>query len=106
MIACHKRRLSRDPAMNENVSRHPSEEVETFVPDFHDVETFHKMPFIRTLVPGRKEGVSVRYWSIISLGASAFGNVFGDVELEACRNIVRRYLKAGVNVIDTAPWYG
>eukprot|EP01138_Halocafeteria_seosinensis_P015940 gb/GECG01016267.1/.p1 GENE.gb/GECG01016267.1/~~gb/GECG01016267.1/.p1 ORF type:complete len:389 (+),score=39.44 gb/GECG01016267.1/:1-1167(+) len=82
----------------------PTEEVETFVPEFHDEETFRKMPFIRTLVPGRDH--SVRYWSIISLGASAFGNVFEDVEVEECRNIVRRYLKAGVNVIDTAPWYG
>lgn len=61
------------------------------------------MTFLETNVDDEQHG-GKRHWSIIGLGASAFGNVFGTVDGEECNEVVHRYLKAGVNVIDTAPW--
>lgn len=44
--------------------------------------------------------------SILGFGASALGGVFHDVTEEECISVVHAALKAGINVIDTAPWYG
>ncbi|MCL6489456.1 MAG: aldo/keto reductase [Alicyclobacillus mali] len=44
--------------------------------------------------------------SILSLGASPFGGVFGDVEESSCINCVHAALDRGINYIDVAPYYG
>lgn len=50
------------------------------------------------------EGMKV---SVLSLGGSSFGGVYDDdVKQDEVNDIVRKTLKRGVNLIDTAPWYG
>jgi hypothetical protein len=72
----------------------------TFVEGFHDEAAVRAMPY-------RRFGRSGRLYSQLSLGASSFGNVYGTVSSEAdCHAVVLAAVKAGVNVIDTAPWYG
>merc|ERR1711998_549403 len=44
--------------------------------------------------------------SAISLGASALGGAFGEVTPAQSIAVVHESLKAGVNYVDTAPWYG
>jgi len=72
----------------------------TFVEGFHDRAVVAQMPY-------RRFGRSGRLVSQLSLGASSFGNVYGTVQAEAdCHAVTLAALKAGVNLIDTAPWYG
>lgn len=72
----------------------------TFVEGFHDAAVVAQMPY-------RRFGRSGRLVSQLSLGASSFGNVYGTVQAEAdCHAVTLAALKAGVNLIDTAPWYG
>ena len=72
----------------------------TFVEGFHDAAVVARMPY-------RSFGGSRRLVSQLSLGASSFGNVYGTVQDEAqCHAVTLAALKAGVNLIDTAPWYG
>ena len=72
----------------------------TFVEGFHDAAVVARMPY-------RRFGRSGRLVSQLSLGASSFGNVYGTVQAEAdCHAVTLAALKAGVNLIDTAPWYG
>lgn len=44
--------------------------------------------------------------SIVALGASPLGGVFGAVEEKGCRDCVHAALDAGVNFIDVSPYYG
>eukprot|EP00960_Hanusia_phi_P047777 758580-Hanusia_phi.AAC.1 len=44
--------------------------------------------------------------SALGFGGSALGGVFHAVTEEECTKVVRETLRAGVNIIDTAPWYG
>lgn len=72
----------------------------TFVEGFHDEDVVRKMEY-------RALGKTGRDVSVLSLGASALGGVFGVEADEAeARSIVTDTIKAGVNVVDTAPWYG
>lgn len=41
----------------------------------------------------------------LSLGCSAFGGVFKPMPLEECVAILRSAFKAGISLLDTAPWY-
>jgi aryl-alcohol dehydrogenase-like predicted oxidoreductase len=54
----------------------------------------------------RKLGSTGREVSVLGFGASALGGVFHDVTDEECIAVVHTALKSGINVIDTAPWYG
>ncbi|KAL1493976.1 hypothetical protein ABEB36_009654 [Hypothenemus hampei] len=72
---------------------------ETFVEGFHDEATVRKMSY-KTL---GKTGLSV---SRISLGAGVFSYFYGDYNIEECKETVLEALKAGINFIDTGPWYG
>lgn len=65
----------------------------TFVPGFHDERLVRQMPFRRL---GRH-----RVASVISLGTSAFGGVFGPVQADECVRLTHAALRAGVNVIDS-----
>ena len=72
----------------------------TFVEGFHDPAVVARMPY-------RRFGRSGRLVSQLSLGASSFGNVYGTVGAESeLHAVTLAALKAGVNLIDTAPWYG
>ncbi|WP_308727036.1 aldo/keto reductase [Alicyclobacillus acidocaldarius] len=44
--------------------------------------------------------------SILGLGASPFGGVFGGVEESSCIKCVYAALDGGINYIDVAPYYG
>ena len=44
--------------------------------------------------------------SILSFGASSLGSVFRETKEEESINVVHTALKNGINLIDTAPWYG
>ena len=50
-----------------------------------------------------KTGLSV---SALSLGASPFGGVFGDVGYEGCKRCLDTALDLGINFIDCSPYYG
>lgn len=44
--------------------------------------------------------------SILSLGASPFGSVFGNVDEKECIETVHYALDMGINLIDVSPYYG
>lgn len=71
----------------------------TLIKGFHDETAFKKMVF-RDL---GKTGMKV---SLMGLGTSAFGSIYNDVKESECIEIVHTSLKSGINLIDTAPWYG
>ena len=74
--------------------------VSTFVQGFHDPAVIAAMPY-------RPFGRD-RLVSAFSYGASALGGVFtnGEVDEDEARAVVHFAVKAGVNLLDAAPWYG
>ena len=50
-----------------------------------------------------KTGLQV---SALSLGASPFGGVFGEVGFEDCKRCLDTALDGGINLIDCSPYYG
>jgi len=44
--------------------------------------------------------------SILSLGGSALGSVYRETNLDDSIAVVQESIKAGINLIDAAPWYG
>jgi hypothetical protein len=44
--------------------------------------------------------------SALSVGGTSFGALYGAVDEEEARLVLHTLLKRGVNLIDTAPWYG
>ena len=72
----------------------------TYVPGFHDEATVRAMPY-------RKLGAGGPLVSLLSFGASALAGAFrADLVEEESVKVVVEAVKAGINVIDTAPWYG
>ena len=70
----------------------------TFVPGWHDEATVRRMPY-RQFGPRRV--------SALSFGASSLAGVFrADVSLDESIKVVHTAIRRGVNVLDTAPWYG
>lgn len=76
-----------------------STSVPTYVPGFHDKQAVEQMQY-------RALGNTGMQLSKISLGASAIGGAFGEVDLATSKAVVCTSLKAGINYIDSAPWYG
>jgi len=76
---------------------------ETFVDGWHDPDVVKRMPYA-------KFGKTSRLVSKLSLGCSSFGNAYGvlgsSFKEEDCHAVVQDAIKAGVNLLDTAPWYG
>lgn len=70
---------------------------ETFVAGWHDEASVRRMPY-------RKFGD--RTVSQLSFGASSLAGVFRGVDKAECLRVVEHAVRAGINVIDTAPWYG
>lgn len=65
---------------------------------WHDLESVKRMPY-------RKFGD--RTVSALSFGASSLAGVFrSDVTLDESVAVVHYAVRSGINVIDTAPWYG
>jgi len=71
----------------------------TFVEGFHDADAVGRMQY-------RELGDTGMVVSALGFGASALAGVFHEVAEDECVAVVRETLKAGVNVIDSAPWYG
>ncbi|XP_059146691.1 uncharacterized protein LOC131934638 isoform X2 [Physella acuta] len=72
---------------------------ETYVEGFHDLDRVKVMPY-------RPLGNTGLHVSLLSLGGSAVGSVFGETDLEESVHVVRTAVKSGINYVDTAPWYG
>jgi aryl-alcohol dehydrogenase-like predicted oxidoreductase len=69
------------------------------VEGFHNVDQVKKMMF-RELLPGMNV-------SALSLGGSSFGGVYDEnIDVEECAEILSNAVRKGINLIDTAPWYG
>ncbi|KAL6070663.1 D-arabinose 1-dehydrogenase [Balamuthia mandrillaris] len=72
----------------------------TFVEGFHDLEAVRRMEY-------RRLGSTPFLVSIMSLGASALGNLYGgETNEEEAVQMVVKAVKSGINLIDVAPWYG
>ncbi|XP_052248000.1 uncharacterized protein LOC127856053 isoform X2 [Dreissena polymorpha] len=71
----------------------------TFVDGFHDHEAVAKMQYN----PLGTTGMAV---SELSLGTSAFGSVFRPTDDSECLAVLDLAVRSGVNLIDSAPWYG
>ncbi|KAF5277695.1 hypothetical protein FQR65_LT03675 [Abscondita terminalis] len=72
---------------------------ETYVPGFHNEELVKKMKY--NVFGGT--GLMI---SQLSIGTAGFSYLFGEYSADKCREALVKALKAGVNFIDTAPWYG
>lgn len=71
----------------------------TYVDGFHDVETVKKIKYNAL----GKTGLRV---SSLSIGAATLGNCYGTVAEAEGISLIHEGLKAGLNYIDTSPWYG
>ena len=72
----------------------------TFVPGFHDEDAVRAMPYRR---------FGDRWVSQLSFGATALAGLYtgGSIaDAATAKEVVGMALRAGVNLIDTAPWYG
>ena len=70
----------------------------TYVEGFHDKDAVAKMRY-------RDLGPTGRKVSIVSLGASALGSVYRETDSAESIAVVQNSIKAGINLIDAAPWY-
>ncbi|XP_045167400.1 uncharacterized protein LOC123530713 [Mercenaria mercenaria] len=71
----------------------------THVSGFHDDAAVAKMTYHQL----GNTGMSV---SALSLGASSFGSVFRDTDDAESLQVLELAVRSGINLIDTAPWYG
>lgn len=78
-----------------------TEEPATFVDGFHSKDTISLMPY--------RQATDGRVLSVVGLGCSSFSDIFGEdvgKQEEKWKDLIIKTVKAGVNVLDTAPWYG
>jgi L-galactose dehydrogenase len=72
----------------------------TYVAGFHDEASVRAMPY-------RPLGRDKRLVSALSFGGSSLAGVFrSDVTEDENTRVVIAAVRAGINIIDTAPWYG
>ena len=71
----------------------------TYVEGWHDPSVVAKMPY-------RPLGAEGRLVSLLTFGASSLAGAFRSTTEEENERVVVAAVKAGINVIDTAPWYG
>mmetsp|Transcript_101207 Transcript_101207/g.163266 ORF Transcript_101207/g.163266 Transcript_101207/m.163266 type:complete len:357 (+) Transcript_101207:46-1116(+) len=71
----------------------------TYVDGFHNEASVRQMEY-------RALGDTGMVVSTLGFGASALAGVFHEVTQDECIQVVHHTLKAGVNIIDSAPWYG
>ncbi|XP_018574593.1 L-galactose dehydrogenase-like isoform X2 [Anoplophora glabripennis] len=72
---------------------------DTFIPGFHDENEVRKLKYNDL----GKTGLKV---SELSLGTGGFSYFYGDFDVDECKKTVHQAVKRGINLIDTAPWYG
>lgn len=78
---------------------------ETYVEGFHSEDVISKMKY-RRLTPCVTKAGEPMHVSILSFGASSLGGCFRETDDQEGINVVHAALKGGMNLIDTAPWYG
>ena len=72
----------------------------TFVKGFHDEDVVRRMKY-------RALGNTGMEVSTLSLGCSSIGGVFDDfTDDDEAINVIIQAVKHGINLLDTAPWYG
>lgn len=72
----------------------------TFVKGFHDESKVKKLTYKNVL------GTDMLV-SNVGMGAAAFGKFYKErLEYDEAKEILVTALKSGVNIVDTAPWYG
>jgi len=71
----------------------------TFCEGFHDASSLGKVKY-------GKLGNTDMIVSTLSYGAGPLGNLYRKTEDSESKRVVHSALKQGVNMIDTAPWYG
>ncbi|XP_060517091.1 uncharacterized protein LOC132696342 isoform X2 [Cylas formicarius] len=72
---------------------------QTFVPGFHDKNVVKNMSYNILGCTGLKV-------SKLSLGTGGFSYFYGDYSVDQCKQTIYEAIKSGINLIDTAPWYG
>lgn len=70
---------------------------ETYIEGWHDLESVKKMPY-------RQFGD--RKVSLLTYGGSSLAGMYTAVNKEEVVKVVETAIRSGINVIDTAPWYG
>lgn len=79
---------------------------ETYVKGWHDEAAVRRMKY-RQLTPCLTKDGQQMHVSILSFGASSLGGCFrDDTTAEEGVKVVHAALKAGINLIDVAAWYG
>jgi len=71
----------------------------TFDASYHDEKSVSKLTY-------RSIGATDMLASSLSFGASSLGGVFRDTNDDESVKLVQNLVKAGINYIDSAPWYG
>ena len=72
----------------------------TYVEGWHNIDDIKAMPY-------RPLGKDQRLVSLLSFGASSLAGVFRkDVTESENFAVVEAAIRSGINVVDTAPWYG
>jgi len=75
---------------------------ETYDPNFHGDYSSHRwLPKLHFRALG-KTGLEL---CTLGIGGSSFGNFYGENSLKGAKETVVAGLKAGLNYIDTSPWY-
>ena len=69
----------------------------TYVQGFHDQAAVRVMPY---------RDFGGRRISALSLGTSPLAGVYGAIDAEEATACIVSAVRSGVNMIDTAPWYG
>ena len=77
---------------------------DTFVSDFHGTNSANECSSAG--ISYSRLGKTDLIVSNLSLGGSAFGNVFSAMDQITVNDIVLLSIKSGINYVDTAPWYG
>jgi len=71
----------------------------TFCEGFHSKDDLKKITY-------KQLGKTDMMVSTISFGATGFGNLYRQTNDEENKKVLLHALKSGINMIDTAPWYG
>ena len=58
------------------------------------------------LIKQRQLGETTLNVSELGLGGASFGNLYREISQDECQGIIQYYLAQGINLIDTAPYYG
>ena len=69
----------------------------TYVEGYHDLESVRRT---------RYNAFGDRMISALSFGTSSLAGVFRDVSMAENIRVVDYAVRSGINLIDTAPWYG